>query len=122
MWKKKFPKYKNQKVTNHGYSCASKLESAVLSILKSREAAGEIKDLRVQVRIPLTKANIVYVVDFSYVLSETGETEYCESKGFETDVWKIKKRLYKFYGPGKLIIYTGSYKDPRITETINPEE
>lgn len=120
MWIKR-NKFNAKKVVNNGYSCASKLESAVLDILKLREFAGEIRNLRTQTKVYLTNARIMYIADFSYEVVETGETEYAEAKGFKTAVWAIKKRLFENYGPGKLLIYEGSYKNPELAEVIIPK-
>lgn len=95
---------------------ASKLEHAVYDILKCREDAGEIKGLKCQVQIELTDAKIIYKPDFAFI--ENGKAAYAEAKGFETAVWKIKKRLWGSYGPGNLYIYSGNYRNPFLVDTI----
>lgn len=102
-----------------GYTVASKLEGSVLSMLLLRVRAGEIRDLKTQVNVYLTDARILYQADFSY--QENGEEIYAEAKGFETPVWKIKLRLWKHYGPGKLLIYKGSAKRFYLEETVIPK-
>lgn len=95
---------------------ASKLEHAVYDILKARENSGEIQGLKCQVQIELTDAKIIYKPDFAYM--ENGKATYAEAKGFETAVWKIKKRLWGSYGPGILYIYSGNYHSPFIVDTV----
>lgn len=101
----------------NGFS--SKLEAAVFQILRQKEAAGEIKNIRCQHPIHLTEAKIAYKSDFSYETSD-GKTIWVEAKGFETDTWRLKKRLWKFYGPGPLEIYKGTHKKVYLDEVIIP--
>lgn len=98
---------------------ASKLEAAVYEFLHLRELAGEIKGLRTQVEIKLTKAEIIYKPDFAFI--ENGEAVYAEAKGFKTPSWNIKKRLWAHYGPGPLYIYEGNYRRPKLSEIIHPK-
>lgn len=98
---------------------ASKLEAALYNLLKLREMAQELTELKTQVQVYLTRARIIYKPDFSYY--EGGILTYAESKGFETPEWRIKRRLWKCYGPGKLLVYKGSYKRLYLHETIIPE-
>lgn len=111
----------NTKVKKLGYSFDSKLESAVHDLLLLRERAGEIKNIKQQVNIHLTLAKILYQVDFSHEDCKTGQEEYTEAKGFETAVYRIKRRLWLWYGPGKLTVYKGSYSKPFIDEVIIPK-
>ena len=99
----------------------SKLESAVYDILRIRENAKEIKDIRRQHAVKLTDAQIGYKVDFSYTDIKSGQTVWAEAKGFETEAWLLKKRLWRFYGPGNLEIYKGSHLRPVLSETIVPK-
>lgn len=100
---------------------ASKLEFSVLELLKLREKAKEIKNIQLQQSVSLTRAKIMYKADFSYEDKETGKTVWVEAKGFAADTWRLKKRLWACYGPGKLEIYTGTYKKPILSETIIPD-
>jgi hypothetical protein len=52
---------------------------------------------------------------------KSGEFVWAEAKGFETDPWKIKRKLWQYYGPGKLEIYKGSAKSFKLYETVIPE-
>lgn len=114
-------KYRNQKVSHAGYSFGSKLEMAVWDLLKLRERAREITDLKTQVSVYLTDARIQYIADFQYVEKSTGNIIYAEAKGLETDVWRIKLRLYRHYGPAPLEIYKGTYKKIVMTELVIPK-
>ena len=118
----RFSKYGNTKTTRAGRSFASKLEAALFDLLILREKAGELKDVRQQVSVYLTDARIQMIPDYSAVNVETGETEYHESKGAESDVYRIKRRLWKYYGPGKLYVYKGSYRKVYLHEVIIPKK
>lgn len=126
-------KYSNTKVNNGGYSFSSKLEAATFDLLKQREENGEIKIINCQDNIYLTEARILYIADFKCQEIKSKEVDmfgneviegdffWCESKGYKTDVWAIKKRLWRHYGPGKLEIYEGSWQKPKLKEVIIPK-
>lgn len=97
-------KYNNVKAEISGRSFDSKGEAGMFVELQHREKAGEIKDLRCQESVYLTEAEIRYIVDFSFVNVATEQKEFLEYKGFETAEWRIKKRLWRYYGPSKLTI------------------
>jgi len=113
-------KYKSQKVEYDHQSFSSKLEAALYQWLKLREKNGEITDIKCQETVYLTLARIIYKPDFSYVDKTSNEKIYAESKGFETSDWRIKRRLWQFYGPGILEIYKGSHKNFSLHETLKP--
>jgi hypothetical protein len=115
-------KYGPTKVSQAGYSFASKLERALFDLLKLREMAGEIRDIQCQDSIYLTDAEILYKPDFKYTVVATGEPEWAESKGFPTPSFAIKKRLWKYYGPGRLLIYEGTHQRLVHSETIIPTD
>lgn len=99
----------------------SKLESDLYEILKKLEEQGQIKELRRQDNVHLTKAKILYIPDFSFY--EDDKKIFAEAKGIETDVWRIKRRLWKCYGPAELRIYKRRGKtDVYLSETIVPEQ
>lgn len=118
--RRKFNKYNSVPVHKPGKWFSSRLESALHDYLLEQERAGEISDIRQQVRVKLTLAEIVYIPDFSAVDVKTGQTCYYESKGFETDVWRIKRRLWVFYGNGPLYVFKGTYKKLYLHEVIIP--
>jgi len=111
-------KYGNKKIQNDGHSFSSKLEASVYTLLKIREVAGEIEILQCQDHIYLTEARILYIADFKCIHKTSKEEFWVEAKGYETPEWRIKLRLWKHYGPGKLEIYKGSHIRPYLYETI----
>ena len=105
-----------------GHSFQSGGEAACYSYLKLLEKAGELEVVQVQDHVKLTDAHIVYIPDFKIKNLITNEIEWAEFKGFETDVWKIKKRLWEYYGPGILKIYKQrSNKTIILHETVIPK-
>lgn len=113
--------YGATQITTDGYSFASKLESAVYTVLKSRQNAGELEIVQVQDHVYLTRARIHYIPDFKCKCLKTGEFFWVEAKGYANDVWPTKKKLWKFYGPGKLEIWKGDFRRPFLDEEIIPQ-
>ena len=112
---------KVKKVSRAGYSFASKAEARLFDYLKLREKAGEISDLKTQPQVYLTKARILFKPDFSF--TENGKTVYAEMKGFETAIWRIKRRLWKAgYGPGRLQVFRPRKHDVWMSDEIIPLE
>lgn len=114
-------KYNARPVSKAGISFASKLESSLHDHLLMLEKAGEIRDIQLQKRVKLTEAEIVYIPDFCAVDVKTGQTVYYESKGYETEVWLIKKKLWRFYGLGPLFIFKGRAPKLSLVEVIIPK-
>jgi hypothetical protein len=104
VWARK-AKYGNKKLERQGKKFDSILEWDVYSILKVMLAANEIDILDCQPKVYLSDAHILYKPDFLAREFKTGKWFYIEAKGVETSVWKIKKSLWKYYGPGDLHIY-----------------
>jgi hypothetical protein len=113
-------KYGSQKVETDGYSFSSKLELAVYQMLRHRLMAGEIKAIQVQAHVYLTDACILFIPDFRCTLAN-GDDIFVEAKGFQTDVYRIKRRLWMHYGPSELHIYKGSYTRLYLDEIIKPK-
>jgi len=114
-------KFKNKRELRDGRSFASKFEATLYDQLKEREENKEIGVLECQVSVYLTEAKILYKPDFRAFDNGLGVWVWFEAKGFETDVWRIKKRLWKCYGPGRLEIYKGSYKSgAKLVEVLSP--
>lgn len=112
-------KYGSNKVIFENRSFASKLEAALYAQLRLREKAGEIKDIATQVKVYLTAARIGYIADFCFFDSTLNQPVWAEAKGYPTESWAIKKRLWSAgYGPGRLEIYTGSHLRLRMTEVV----
>ena len=75
----------------------SKFEAGVAQRLELEKKRGLIKDYKEQVSIPLIVNNYVvctYRIDF-VIEHNDGTTEFRESKGFATDVWKLKWKLFE---------------------------
>lgn len=122
MWNRGKNKYGSTRVSHAGFSFASKLEAAVYDMLKERELAGEIKIEQMQAQVKLTKAEIIYKPDFKCSYTASGIDFFVEAKGLETDVWRIKRRLWIHYGPSSLYVYKGSHKRLRLHEVLEPKQ
>lgn len=110
-------KFGAQKCEVAGQSFASKLEAAVFQILKLLEKACELTVLQCQDHIYLTEARILYIPDFKCQAPD-GMIFWVEAKGFVTPEWRLKRRLWEFYGPGDLWVYEGSYLRPSRIEIV----
>lgn len=114
------------KQRNHGAKKtngrASKLENAVFLILKAREQKGEIKEIKEQQVVVLQEGKriqrITWRIDFSFVDCKTDELNYCEAKGFATDVYKLKLKLYRANPPAPLEVWKGNWTYPVLAERI----
>ena len=102
--KAKPSKYRNVRTEVDGVSFASKKEARRWSELLLLQRAGQIRDLERQVRFALDVNGIPichYVADFTYFILNPasgleGWSFICEdSKGVETDVFKLKAKLMK---------------------------
>lgn len=113
-------KYHSIRTTFSGYSFASKMEAARFAELELLRRAGEIKEIICQPQVTLTDAEIIYKPDF-LVIDIDGSQHYEEIKGFETPEWRIKRRLWKYYGPAPLRVFKGSAKRLVMTEEIVPK-
>jgi hypothetical protein len=103
--KKKPHKYKIKKVEHAGRTFDSALERDLYDDLLLRESRGELMNIQSQVTIYMTAARIGYRVDYAAWSRLRGRQEYFEAKGFPTPEWEIKRRLYRYYGPGPLYVY-----------------
>lgn len=108
----------------------SKLESAVYDILRIRENAKEIRNIKRQQVVVLqdgpSNVRIVWKVDFQFEERMIVPIEhplhwriaYAEAKGIETEDYKIKLKLWRKNPPAPLEIYKGNYKRPALVERI----
>lgn len=112
MWAKRGNgnKYGNQKTVIDGHEFGSKLEAALYHRLLIRQRCGAIRDLKPHPgTVFLSKARIQYRPDFSFLDALSGEKMWAESKsGYPDQKWPLKKKLWAFYGPGKLEIWVGT--------------
>ena len=98
---KHWNKYGAKKTVFGGFKYDSKKEARYAQDLDLMLKAGEIKSVQRQVRIPLDVngyhiAN--YYIDF-LVTHKDDSLEYVEVKGFETEVWRLKWKLFEaLYG------------------------
>ena len=114
-------KLKNKRTNLDGYSFQSGLEASTYAVLKLLQKAGEIKSIQVQDHCYLTDARILYIADFKCELPD-GSFYWVESKGFEQPTYKLKKKLWEYYGPGDLLIYKGTAIRPILIETVKVKE
>jgi len=101
-------KYKNKKVMYDGIKFDSNCEMAYYIKLKLLEEKGIIKDLELQKSYELqpsfkvngkTYQKITYRADFSYVSVEDNKLHIVDTKGFRTEVYKLKKKMFAYkYG------------------------
>ena len=93
----KSSKYGNKKTVVDGITFDSAREAKRYGELKLLERAGEITGLKLQQPYPLIVAGklvCTYVSDFVY-LEKDGRVVVEDSKGFRTDVFKIKAKLFE---------------------------
>jgi len=101
-------KYHNIKTTINNITFDSKLESKRYQELKLMERVGLIKDLILQPSyelIPSFKKNSktyrksTYKADFSYFDIELGKSIVEDTKGFKTDIYLLKKKMFEYKYP-----------------------
>lgn len=90
-------KYKSVPTEVNGITYHSKLEGKYAFELNARKLANDIKDWERQVKISLDingRHIANYYVDF-LVHHNDGTMEYVEVKGFETEVWRMKWKIFE---------------------------
>lgn len=106
--KEKQNKYQNKKVVYDDIQFDSIKEKNRYIQLRLLEKAGEIKDLELQktfILQPSFKKNgttyraITYKADFTYLDLRTNKNVVEDTKGFKTEVYKIKKKLFEYVYP-----------------------
>lgn len=106
---KKKSKYNNIRTVVDGIKFDSKKEAEYYCQLKLLKRAGDIKDFGLQQRYELqptfkkngtTHRSITYVADF-VVVNNDGTTDVIDVKGVETQVFKIKQKLFEYKYPDK---------------------
>lgn len=94
--KPKRSKFGSIKTVIDGITFASRAEARYYEILRDRQLAGEIDNLKLQRRYPIVvngEKVCVYVADFDHDEVATGEHVTTDVKGKVTDVYRLKKRL-----------------------------
>ena len=93
-------KYKSKKTIVNGIEFPSRKEAKRYEILRQMEKNGEIQDLRLQVPFTLIQPFCLngrkyrkteYIADFVYI--QNGKQVVEDTKGFKTDIYKLKKKL-----------------------------
>ena len=107
-------KFSSVKTIIDGHAFDSKKEAKYYSELKIREKAGEIKELKLQPRFLLQNGfsyngkryrKIEYIADFEYFDVVKNKRVVVDVKGYKTDVYQIKKKLFlNEYGDDVLFI------------------
>lgn len=92
--------------TVDGHIFMSKKESVRYKVLKKMEEDGIIKDLELQPRFILQVGfidamgekhrEITYIADFRYIDSKKKITYVEDVKGWKTEIYKIKKKLFLY--------------------------
>jgi len=121
--KKKPGKYKAKAAgCTRAHMHRSQLEAAVCDLLLAQEQKGEVRLLGCEKVIYLSKARIIFIVDFWLLNLRTNLEFYSEAKGFETLRWPTIKKLWRAYGPGVLKIFKGTSTKVFLDEEIIPTE
>ena len=113
-------KYGAKKTTIDGISFPSKGEAETYSVLLLLQKGEVISGLNLQETVYLTKAKISYKTDFSFTALKAVEKVWVEFKGVETDRWRLIKKLWKHYGPGRLQVYKANNRGVYLHEEIIP--
>lgn len=101
-------KYKNKKIVVDGIEFDSKKEANRYGQLKLLEKAELIKELELQKIFELqpsfkkngkTYRKITYKADFYYYDNHLERYVVEDTKGFKTDIYKIKKKMFEYVYP-----------------------
>lgn len=101
-------KYFSRKTEIDGHTFDSLKEASRYTELKLLERGKVIKDLKLQPvyelqpRFRYHGSNIraiTYVADFSYTDAKTGKTVVEDVKGFKTEVYKLKRKIFLYQNP-----------------------
>lgn len=117
--KKQWTNAKKQVV--NGFRYDSGFEATYGMFLESELKAKRIKNFDRQINLPLIVNDYKvcdYRIDF-IVYHLDNSTEYVEVKGYQTDTWKLKWKLFESLYSDKpdvklTIIQQGSYKPPKL--------
>jgi hypothetical protein len=98
--------------------CGSELAKSVYAILQDRLAAGEIRNLRREVRVELTAAKVPCKIDFAFEAAPDWRERFAEAKGDQSQFWRAYTKLWERYGPAPLDIWRGTAARPVITRAV----
>lgn len=105
--KPKKSKYSNKKSVVDGITFDSKKEAEYYCSLKLLKRAGIVKEIELQPKFILqekfkkngkTHRAITYIADFKVTYAD-GKVEIVDVKGMETDVFKLKKKMFEYQYP-----------------------
>ena len=105
MYIRKTNKNHNKKTIINNIKFDSKIEAIRYVELKFLQNKGKIKNLVLQPKyelIPTFKKNnetfkkTYYIADFSYYDNELNKTIVEDVKGFKTDVYKLKRKMFEY--------------------------
>jgi len=103
-----YSKYRNKKTIVDGIPFDSKKEARRYQELKLMTRGGLIKKLELQPEFEILPAyrrngkkieKIKYIADFKYIDTKRGITVVEDVKGFKTDVYKLKKKMFLYKYP-----------------------
>ena len=103
-----YNKYKNKKTIVDGIPFDSKKEAGRYQELKLMTRGGLIKNLELQPEFEILPAyrrngkkvqNIKYIADFKYTDIQRGIEVVEDVKGFKTNVYKLKKKMFLYKYP-----------------------
>jgi len=107
-WIRPKSKLGNRRTLYQGRWFDSRLEqryAQYLDLMKRVEGPDQVLDVKYQVtvRLDVGEHHICnYRADFRVTFAD-GRVEYHETKGFETEVWKIKERLFRALRPNEVL-------------------
>jgi len=110
-------KYRARQCTLGERRFASQGEMNCFLHLRDLERRGLIGLLVTQVKVVLVPG-VSTIVDFAFLDLATGVYQHAEFKGFETPAWRIKKKLWRLFGPTPLLMFTA--KSIKPVEVIPP--
>lgn len=103
-------KYRNQPCEAFGLKFQSKKEAHRYAMLRLRESAGGISDLKTQVRFPLVVEGhkiCTYVADFTYTEDGVQIVEDVKGgKATQTPVFRVKIKLFQALYPQHRVVLT----------------
>jgi hypothetical protein len=97
-YQKRFTKYGNRTTIYNGIQYHSMFEADYASTLDLMVKAGELDSWERQVKIDLRGENGTHITNYfiDFVLThKDGLTEYVECKGFMTDVFNLKWKMFE---------------------------
>ena len=88
-------KYGSQKIQEDGFTFGSKIEHEYYQLLKLQQRAGLIKHIDVHPTVTLS-GGIRWKLDFMvyHGIVNNGKIELIDVKGFETEGFRIKRKLF----------------------------